>query len=187
MADRLESDDALLRMQAHFEAIDQDAYDEIREEKLERVRHLADVVLQVRADQAGRQHQGGFVPMRKIRRSSKSSAEKMRSREQTLQPRVFDVIVGTFGAGLPHLVVKLAEHSVEGGAIHTYDDGREEITPTGTIRNSSITAIIDHWDDLDRITEAFANNMYKREQREDEVPRIREMVEELAARGSEIT
>jgi len=30
MADRLESDDALLRMQAHFEAIDQDAYDEIR-------------------------------------------------------------------------------------------------------------------------------------------------------------
>ena len=116
-------------------------------------------------------------------------SEEVRSRERTLQPRVFDVIVGTFGAGLPHLVVKVHEggFGVEAGAIHTHEDGREEITPTGTVRSSSISAIVDHWDDLDRITEAFANNMYKREQREDEVPLIREMVERLAARGSENT
>ena len=99
--------------------------------------------------------------------------------EVLIIPKIGDVIIGTFGGGLPHLVVSVAERSVEAGAIHTYDDGKEEITPVGTVFFEQVGQIIDHWDDIDRITEAFANNMYRREDREDEVPRIRQIVEDM--------
>ena len=69
------------------------------------------------------------------------------SREGLLRPRVFDVIIGTFGDGLPHLVIEVAEGSVEAGAIHTHNDSREEITPAGTVPITAIREIVDHWGD----------------------------------------
>lgn len=99
--------------------------------------------------------------------------------ENLIHPRVGDVIMGSFGGGLPHLVVKVATQSVEAGAIHTYEDGTEEITLTGIILFEQIQQTMDHWDDIDRITEALANNLYHRSERENEVPGIRQFVETI--------
>ena len=99
-------------------------------------------------------------------------------KETLVIPTVGDIITGTFGGNLPHLVVTVSQNTVEAGAIHTHINGSEEMTPVGTIRFSEIREIIDHWSDVDRITEAVANNMYQRCAREDEVPRIRAMVME---------
>ncbi len=94
--------------------------------------------------------------------------EAERRGEALIIPKVGDVIVGNFGAGLPHLVVKVAERSVEAGAIHTYEDGKEEMTPPGTIPNDWIDRILGHWD-IDRMMEAVVNNMAERNETVEEI------------------